>query len=68
MATTENKLTKQKRVADVKRNIANEEKEVQRLMKQGEKRTYAKNARLSKGGSVQRKAYANGGSVRAARY
>ena len=38
MATTENKLTKQKRVADVKRNIANEEKEVQRLMKQGEKR------------------------------
>ena len=66
MATTENKLTKQKRVADVKRKIANEERELQRLMDKLGKTTDAGNARLAKGGSVKK--YARGGGVRAARF
>ena len=59
MATTENKLTKQKRVADKvrneKRKIADEERAFKLLMKQAGKRTDAGKAELAKGGMIGRK-------------
>ena len=65
MATTENKITKQKRVADKVRKeekkIANEEREFKRRMKQAGEKTDAGKARLAKGGSVKK--YARGGGV-----
>jgi hypothetical protein len=61
MDTTEKELTKQKRVADVKRKIENEERELQLLINKKGQKTHAGKARLAKGGSVKK--YSSGGGV-----
>ena len=61
MDITEKELTKQKRIANEKRRIANEERELKRLINEAGEKTHAIKARLAKGGSVKK--YSSGGGV-----